>query len=130
LMRSNLQNIYFYALFIHRLYNWKRVNPAGPVSFDNMELVRSFSGEQSETGFILVHVAMVAHTNHLVKNCLDILEHTRNKDRQAFNAALQGYQQAMRRINREMDSMWLKSKPEDYEKFRSKCGVTFLMNYW
>lgn len=110
-----------YALS-YALYNWKKVNPAGPVTYSNLELVRSFSGEPSESGFILVHVSMVAHTNKLVQHCLDILEHARNRDREAFNAALKGYQQTMRRINTEMETMWKHSKPEDYEKFR-----TFIM---
>lgn len=110
----------FVCLF--SLYNWKKVNPSGGVTYDNLQLVRSFSGEASESGFILVHVAMVAHTKNIVKHCLEILEHCRNTDREAFNVALRGYQQTMRRINMEMETMWKHSKPEDYEKFR-----TFIM---
>lgn len=110
-----------YALS-YALYNWKKVNESGAVTYDNLQLVRSFSGEESESGFILVHVSMVAHTKDIVKYCLEILEHARNTDRNAFNNALRNYQQTMRKINMEMDTMWKRSKPEDYEKFR-----TFIM---
>ncbi len=112
----------FQLLPLFSLQNWRKIDPAGPMHFDNLELVRSFSGEASEAGFILVHVTMVSNTKDLVKHCLEILEHARNADRDGFNDALRSYQQTMRKINMEMDTMWKRSKPEDYEKFR-----TFIM---
>lgn len=110
-----------YALS-YALYNWKKVDPKGPLDYDNMALIRSFSGLPSESGFILVHVAMVAHTPKLVSACFKILDAVKSKDRDAFNKSLDDYRSVMSTINREMETMWARSKHEDYQKFR-----TFIM---
>lgn len=86
--------------------------------FDNLEVVRSFSGHSSEAGFILVHCTMVSNTPHLVKAALQSLDGARNHDRAGFNAGLKNYQKTMRTINTEMETMWARSLPEDYAKFR------------
>lgn len=110
-----------YALS-YALYNWRRLDRKKPLSFENMALIRSFSGLPSETGFILVHVAMVANTPKLVDACFRILDGARSGDRVLFNKALDDYRNVMARINEEMETMWSRSKHEDYEKFR-----TFIM---
>ncbi len=92
------------------------------MKFENLELIRSFTGGQSEIGFILVHITMVAMTPGVVQGALKALDACRNGDRDGFNKGLLKYQQTMNAINREMDTMWLRSKPEEYNDFR-----TFIM---
>lgn len=43
----------------YSLYNYSRVDKNKEVAYDNLKLIRQFSGMPSEHGFILVHVAMV-----------------------------------------------------------------------
>jgi indoleamine 2,3-dioxygenase len=43
----------------YALYNYKKIDESGKLEYDNLELVRKFSGMKSEHGFILVHVDMV-----------------------------------------------------------------------
>lgn len=110
-----------YALS-YALYNWKRNDIARPIAFDNLELIRKFTGMSSEAGFILVHVAMVAHSHLQVKATFEILEAARGKDRPAFNEGLRHFLRAMQLINGEMETMWSRSNPDDYKEFR-----TFIM---
>ncbi|KAJ3304224.1 hypothetical protein HDV03_002961 [Kappamyces sp. JEL0829] len=106
----------------YALYNYKRKDPSKPLDYDNLELIRKFSGMKSEHGFILVHVAMVRHTGDLVKNVQGALEAAGNEDRAAFNASMAAVNKVMTKINQVMEEMWTKSLPEDYIKFR-----TFIM---
>lgn len=110
-----------YALS-YALYNYKRVNPLGDLTYDNLALIRSFAGSESEKGFILNHVTMVSHTPKLVKYATGTLEAAANKDRAHFDQQLAGLNETYETINREMEMMWSRSLPGDYVNFR-----TFIM---
>ncbi len=92
------------------------------MTFENLELIRSFTGGASEAGFILVHVTMVSNTPGVVQGALQSLDAVRNDDREGFNAGMKKYQQTLNKINREMDTMWQRSNPAHYNDFR-----TFIM---
>lgn len=119
--KLNMKPFMEYALS-YALYNWKRKEPTKPIQYDNLELIRTFTGSLNEAGFILVHVAMVANTTHLVRATLSALDACEKKDRRLFNAAIHKFQLAMRAINQEMETMWRRSDPDDYKNFR-----TFIM---
>ncbi|KAL2918738.1 hypothetical protein HK105_201572 [Polyrhizophydium stewartii] len=106
----------------YSLFNFHRVDKNRGLDYDNLELIRQFSGMPSEHGFILVHVAMVAHSGNQVKHILGALEAAERNDRTRFDQELRGLLSAMQSINRVMDTMWAHSAPEDYAKFR-----TFIM---
>ncbi len=110
-----------YALS-YALYNWKRVDDKKPVEYDNLKLIRSFSGLPSESGFILVHVAMVGHTPKLVNAAFRVLSSVRSGNHGEFNKAMDDFKEVMMKINEVMETMWARSKHEDYQKFR-----TFIM---
>jgi len=110
-----------YALS-YALYNWKRINPEKPIVFDNLELIRSFTGSEHEAGFILVHVAMVAHTPDQVKWTEKILESAESKSRKLFNEALEEHLKVFSKINTTMETMWNRSSSGAYQSFR-----TFIM---
>ena len=76
----------------------------------------------SEHGFILVHVAMVANSGNQVKHVVQALEAVKKDDRRGFDQELRGLLSTMQTINRVMDTMWHRSIPDDYAKFR-----TFIM---
>jgi indoleamine 2,3-dioxygenase len=106
----------------YALYNYKRIDSEKPLDFDNLELLRKFSGMRSEHGFILIHVSMVRYTPQLVGSVIEAMDACSKKDRAAFNAGLGKMVAVMNKINAVMEEMWKESAPEDYLKFR-----TFIM---
>lgn len=111
-----------YLIVAFSLYNWKRINQEQPPFFENLKLIRSFEGGESEAGFILVHVSMVANSAALVRSCVDLLNAAKNNNREAFNAALESILGVMKTINMEFETMWKRSSAPDYDRFR-----TFIM---
>ncbi len=103
----------------YALYNYKRKDKKKPLNFDNLELIRKFSGMKSEHGFILIHVAMVRHSGALVEGIMQTLEAASKNDRIAFNKGMTLIVSVMNQINEVMEDMWGKSLPEDYAKFRA-----------
>ncbi|ORX49862.1 hypothetical protein DM01DRAFT_1409315 [Hesseltinella vesiculosa] len=110
-----------YALS-YALYNYKRINPLGDLTYDNLALVRSFAGSESEKGFVLNHVTMVSHSPKLVKYTVGAMEAVEANDRARFDQQMAGLNETYETINREMEMMWSRSLPEDYIHFR-----TFIM---
>ncbi|KAJ3313261.1 hypothetical protein HDV04_002245 [Boothiomyces sp. JEL0838] len=106
----------------YALYNYKRKNKSEPLYFENLELIRKFSGMQSETGFIGIHVAMVRHTPQFVEGLTKALDSAAKNDRKEFNHNLNAIVDTMKTINGVMEDMWAESHPADYLKFR-----TFIM---
>lgn len=106
----------------YALYNWRRKDPRKPISFENLELIRKFTGLPSEKGFILVHVEMVSKSPKLVESVISALQSADMNSRNDFCHALNDMLEAMRDINAAMDTMWKRSKPSDYLKYR-----TFIM---
>ncbi|KAL9936371.1 hypothetical protein V8E36_004439 [Tilletia maclaganii] len=109
-----------YALSNYRLKSDKFTSNAGAHHYDNMELIRAFEDANgSEKGFILVHVHMLAHSGAVVSGVEDAMRAVEAKDVASFEHALEGLLLAYRRINETMETMWSKSAPSDYMKFRS-----------
>lgn len=65
---------------------------------------------------------MVAYSPQLVSFAVGALEAVENKDRAKFNMQMAGLNEIYETINREMEMMWSRSLPDDYQKFR-----TFIM---
>ncbi|KAF8968188.1 hypothetical protein BGZ46_010936 [Entomortierella lignicola] len=110
-----------YALS-YALYNYRRIDKTKGLVWGNLELIRPFSGDKSELGFIISHVTMVAHSGELVKNTMKTLDAAGKLNRQLFNDSLSKVVSTYEKINMEMDTMWERSLPADYLKFR-----TFIM---
>jgi indoleamine 2,3-dioxygenase len=102
----------------YALYNWKRIDKSRGISLDNLELIRSFEGSESEKGFILVHVCMVSHSGKLVKAVNENLRAAEGHQVPEINDITM----AMQDINQEMAKMWKVSLPNEYQSFR-----TFIM---
>lgn len=109
-----------YALVNYRCKDPNFKGNAGRYSFDNMELIRSFEDASgSERGFILVHVEMVSYTAKLVSATEDALRACNSKDVAAFEDAFERLLVTYRKINLSMETMWARSLPADYLKYRS-----------
>ncbi|KAI9597205.1 hypothetical protein BDF19DRAFT_436193 [Syncephalis fuscata] len=110
-----------YALS-YALYNYRRVDPLRPLDYKNLKLIRTFSGNQDEHGFILVHVAMVRYSNALVAACIRSLDAVETKDRKAFDSAMKDVRSIYNEIIGTLVTMWNRSAPEKYLSYR-----TFIM---
>lgn len=117
-----------YALS-YALYNYKRIDQNNPnLDYDNLGLIRAFENSYSERGFIITHVTMVKYTGEFIAgldSALQAIQKFQDKHEQQSQQVVQGMQQmltAMQKINKEMDTMWKKSIPTDYDNFR-----TFIM---
>ncbi|KAK0523959.1 hypothetical protein OC842_005978 [Tilletia horrida] len=109
-----------YALSNYRVKSDSFTSTSGKFHFDNMELIRAFEDAHgSEKGFILVHVHMLAHSGAVVSSVEDAMRAVECDDAAAFENALERLLLAFRRINETMETMWGKSNPADYLKFRS-----------
>ncbi|ROW13305.1 hypothetical protein VPNG_05449 [Cytospora leucostoma] len=112
----------------YALYNYKLVDPAKGMDYDNIRLIRAFEHgldhTSSEAGFVLVHIDMVKHSGPLVSGTVEALEAT-HRSREALNAAMGKQLEALKKINATMETMWMKSKPRDYTSFRTFIfGIT------
>jgi indoleamine 2,3-dioxygenase len=79
---------YMEYAYSYLLFNWKRIDPKKEITFDNVMGHRMFVGSKDEHGFMMVHVAMDAHTGRLCNYVEKTLIACRNKDRKATNEAL------------------------------------------
>lgn len=110
-----------YALS-YALYNYKRKDLSKPLDYDNLDLIRAFSGYPDEYGFILVHVAMVRHSGALTSAALRALNGASDGNRDDFNRGMKDMLETYQAINNVMETMWGRSKPEAYMSYR-----TFIM---
>ncbi len=106
----------------YALYNYKKIDPKGGLNCDNIKLIRAFTNEPSEAGFILTHVAMVQYTPQLVTHVCQVLDAVKEKSQSHFQQTSKKLHQTLLKINQVMETMWTASKPEDYNSFR-----TFIM---
>lgn len=118
----------------YALFNYRLEDPSKGLEYDNLRLIRAFEHgldpKSSEAGFVLVHVDMVRNSGPLVAgtvDCLDVVEAQKQtqQNRAAFNDGLQRIVSALTRINGVMETMWAKSRPEQYTSFRTFIfGIT------
>ncbi|KAK6520364.1 hypothetical protein TWF506_000636 [Arthrobotrys conoides] len=111
----------------YALFNWRRLDPNRKMDYDNLALIRAFENgldnKSSEAGFVLIHVEMVKHSHGLVSGVQKGLKALRDSDYpdrlSVFQEGLQEILEAFKKINKVMNDMWQKSKPEAYSGFRT-----------
>lgn len=103
-------------------FNYFRKDPSLGLSINNLDIHRSFINMKSETGFILVHVAINQHGGNLIKAGMNVLKACELKDRNMFNDALIEMRETLSFMNGEFERMYYESNPSDYNIFR-----TFIM---
>lgn len=122
----------------YALYNYRLAHPESGMDYSNLRLIRAFEHgldpTSSEAGFVLVHIDMVKNSGPLVAGtmaCFEVCSKTesgREHDsglRKDFNAGLRQILDAMRKVNGVMDTMWMRSKPQSYNNFRTFIfGIT------
>ncbi|KAI5927046.1 indoleamine 2,3-dioxygenase [Camillea tinctor] len=120
----------------YALFNYRLQEPSKGLDYSNLRLIRAFEHgldpTSSEAGFVLVHVEMVKNSGPLVAGTMSCLTALANPDisspgaqRIAFNDGLRTILGAMTTVNRVMETMWAKSKPQSYTSFRTFIfGIT------
>ncbi|KAI9503112.1 hypothetical protein BX070DRAFT_182831, partial [Coemansia spiralis] len=98
-------------------YNYKRKDSSAPLSVDNMEPIRRFSGCMAENSYIVGHVAAAQQTGSMVDSALALLASVRADTRQVFDQALQSYAKSMVQVNGILSNT-LKNTSE-YASFRT-----------
>lgn len=92
----------------YALYNYRLADPSKGLEYDNLRLIRAFEHgvanvRSSEAGFVLIHVAMVAHSGLLVNGVVDALAACAEDDIEKFDTGMRDVIGAMREINKVMD---------------------------
>jgi len=111
----------------YALYNYRLNDPSKPLTYGNLSLIRAFEHgldpKSSEAGFVLVHINMAKESGGLVTGALDVLGGCSQNDRSMLNTGLDEMLTALQKINGVMEEMWKKSKPSDYNSFRTYCTL-------
>ncbi|KAK4228754.1 hypothetical protein QBC38DRAFT_413977 [Podospora fimiseda] len=114
----------------YALYNYYLSNPSLPLTDpSNPRLIRAFEHgldpTSSEAGFVLVHIAMVAHSPQLISGVLSALSSIPTSNRPQLNSSLTQMLSSLKLINEKMETMWSRSKPRSYTSFRTFIfGIT------
>ncbi|KAJ7157190.1 hypothetical protein C8R46DRAFT_1293681 [Mycena filopes] len=113
----------------YALYNYRLADPTKGLEYSNLRLIRAFEQgldpSSSEAGFVLVHVDMVQNSGPLVAGVVSCLSACASDDRASFTDGLETIVQAMTTVNSVMDTMWDKSRANDYTSFRTFIfGIT------
>jgi indoleamine 2,3-dioxygenase len=94
----------------YALYNWKRLDPAGPVTLGNIDTVQNFVHLYDEHWFILVHVEIEALADGLLAGMFDARKALVEDDRPTLDGAMERVVRAvweqvrvLRRIPERMD---------------------------
>lgn len=72
----------------YALYNWKRLDPQGPIALGNIDTIQNFVHLYDEHWFILVHVEIEALAASQIRAILDLEANRGFADRDAVDAAL------------------------------------------
>ncbi|KAH0606872.1 uncharacterized protein H6S33_003706 [Morchella sextelata] len=108
----------------YALFNYRLLNPDEGLNYDNIAIIRAFEHgldrTSSEAGFILVHVDMVQHSGGLIDGAVKAIRACQGEgNHEAFRDGLKQVLATLRKINATMEKMWGKSKPGDYNSFRT-----------
>lgn len=93
-----------------------------PGKYDSYKTCRMFNGNDSESGFINVHVAMNSYTGELTDSQQKILESASNNSFGDLTHYLNKHYSILNKIIETLQQMWKASKKSDYLSFR-----TFIM---
>lgn len=92
----------------YALFNYRLADPSRGLDYDNLRLIRAFEHgldpESSEAGFVLVHIAMVKHSGALITATCNVLDACANRKRDAFNQSMLDLVEALKSINKTMNS--------------------------
>ncbi|KAM5312302.1 indoleamine 2,3-dioxygenase 1 isoform 1-T1 [Glossophaga mutica] len=70
------------------LANWKKTDPNGPLSYENMDILFSFPGEDCSKGFFLISLLVEIEAAKAIKDIPSIFKALEHQDQDALHKAL------------------------------------------
>ncbi len=98
----------------YALYNWRRLDPAGPVALGNIDTLQNFVTLYDEHWFILVHVEIEALAANALDAILELADSGRFDDAGAVNAAITRITDSLRAQRTVLARIPEKMSPELY----------------
>jgi indoleamine 2,3-dioxygenase len=102
----------------YSLGNFKKIDPNGPLEWNNLAMCVRFSGQPDEAGFILLHVDINQFSPALVGSVMQAFRAAEQNDVQAVEQALDNNLDTLTRMNIRRKEMWKASRWQHYNDFR------------
>ena len=106
---------YHYA---YSLGNYRKKDPTGGLTWENLDMCVRFSGQSDEVGFIMLHVDINQYSPQLVGSVMDALDAARQRDIRQLEIALDCNMRTMVEMNARRKEMWKASRWQHYNDFR------------
>lgn len=106
---------YHYA---YSLGNYRKKDPNGGLTWENLDMCVRFSGQPDEVGFIMLHVDINQFSPALVGSVMDTLDAVERNDTPAIQAAMARNHATMKSMNERRKQMWKASRWTHYNDFR------------
>lgn len=98
----------------YTLDNWAKLDPAGPISLDNIYVIQNFYGGVDENWFIMVHVEIEAKAGQVLAAMPALIDAVLAKDKAAVTQGLKKIRAGWEEINPVFDRMVEKCDPYMY----------------
>jgi indoleamine 2,3-dioxygenase len=106
---------YHYA---YSLGNYRKKDPKGGLTWENLDMCVRFSGQPDEVGFIMLHVDINQYSPTLVGSVMEALDAAVRTDTVAVESALDRNLETMIQMNIRRKEMWKASRWQHYNDFR------------
>ena len=108
--RCGLPPVLTYASAV--LWNWSLKDPDGPISFDNLHTIFSFTGDRSEEWFYLVHQGIELEAAVGVKAAVDCLRAVADQDNSHIIQYLNNVTESIQNMVSFLSKMYIECKPD------------------
>jgi indoleamine 2,3-dioxygenase len=102
----------------YSLGNYQKINPAGNLEWDNLNMCVKFSGQPDEAGFILLHIDINQFSPDLVGSVLETLESVESNSYVGVEEGLDKNLETLTQMNIRRKEMWKASRWQHYNDFR------------
>ncbi|MHA7818998.1 MAG: PrnB family protein [Erythrobacter sp.] len=106
------QPLLTYSTYV--LDNWTLIDPAKPITLDNIRMIQNFLAGLDEAWFVLVHVAIEAQAGAALARFEDVCEAVQHDDAEGAQFQLERMAETWERINALFDRMPEKCDPYIY----------------
>ncbi len=89
----------------YALWNWRRIDPIGPLALGNIALLQNFLGGIDEEWFILIHIDIEAKAAEAINTIPKVLSAHDSEDIESFTSELAKVLSSLSAINKIMDRM-------------------------
>jgi len=98
----------------YALYNWRRLNPSGPIALGNIDTIQNFVNLYDEHWFILVHVEIEALASEIFSAILGLFEADGFEDREKVDRAIRSITRVVQRQTAVLQRIPEKMSPDLY----------------